>query len=171
MDNIAGAVTGIVILIIIIALIGLMKKKERDAVRFDERELMLRTEGYRRSFFVTIIAGALALFVVELKLIPAASATLAMFIALMAGIVTFAVYCIVKDVFSPAREKGLYDLVLCVIIILADGVTAVGRIVSGTILENGVPTFSSCSSLIMELAFLVILAALLVKRGRGEEDE
>ena len=171
MDKIVGAITGLVVIIIIALLIILMKKKDRAAVRFDERELSLRTEGYRKGFFVTLIAGALALFLVELQLIPTASATLAFFVALMAGVLTFAVFCIMKDVFAPAREKGGYYLVLCVIIVLLDGATSVSRFMNGTILVNGAPTFESCGALVMALVFLVILIALLVRRGAGEADE
>ena len=146
------------------------KKGDRDA-RYDERQLALRAAGYRRSFFVTLIAEAVALFLVEMEVIPLAAATLAVFVALLIGIVTFAVYCIVKDVFFRIGEKRTYYILLCAVIVVMDGITAATRIVSGTFLQNGVPTFESSSALVLALAFLVILIALLVRRDRGEDDE
>lgn len=161
----------LIMLVGIVALFFGLRRSRGEHREYDERQLALRAEGYRRGFFVTLAAGAAALVLLEAGLIPAACATLALYIALLAGITTFAVFCIVKDVFFHIGEKGTYYMAVCAVIVLADGAAAVSEIVNGTILENGVPTFTSCSSLILALLFLVILVALLVRRSRGERDE
>lgn len=169
--KITGMILLLVVVAAIIALFFGLRRSRAEHRQFDERQLALRAEGYRKGFFTTLAAGAAALFLVEAEIVPLACATLMMYLALIAGIVTFAVFCIVKDVFFHIGEKGTYYMVVCGVIVLADGAAAVSEIVNGTILENGVPTFMSCSSLVLALVFLVILIALLVRKFAGERDE
>ena len=159
-----------VIILLVFAVIVALKAK-RKTQTYDERQLSLRAEGYKRGFTVTVLAGVAALYLVDFGVIPVACATLAMWIALLAGILTFAVFCIMKDVFFAIGEKGTYYIVLVAVIVLADGAAAVSRIVNGSILENGLPTFQSCNALTLAICFLVILVALIVRRSRGEDDE
>ena len=165
------AIIWIVVIAVIIAAIAILRKQRGGDKRYDERQMTLRAEGYRLAFFVTLIAGVVVLLLAELEILPAASFTLALFIALMVGIVTFAVFCIVHEVFFSLGDKGNYYRVLFGVIVLIDGFVAGTRIADGTILENGVPTFASSSSLVMTLAFLVIFVALLVRRDREVDDE
>ena len=169
--NVLEAVIWIVVIAVIIAAVAILRKQRGGDKRYDERQMTLRAAGSRLAFFVTLIAGVVVLFLAEMEILPAAAFTLALFVALMAGIVTFAVFCIVHEVFFSLGDKGNYYRVLFGVIVLIDGFAAVTRIADGTILENGVPTFAGCSSLVMTLAFLVIFIALLVRRDRGEEDE
>ena len=160
-----------VVIAVIIAAVVVLRKQRGGDKRYDERQLTLRAAGYRLAFFVTLLASVVVLFLAEVQIIPAASVTLAIFVAVMAGIVTFAVFCIGNGVFFSLGDKGNYYRVLFAVIFVIDAVVAGTRIADGSILENGVPTYMSCNSLVMALSFLVILAALLVRRDRGEEDE
>jgi hypothetical protein len=169
--NVWEAVIAIAVIAVIIAAVVLLRKERGGDKRYDERQMTLRAAGYRLAFFVTLVAGFAVLFLAEMEILPAASFTMALFIAIMAGVVTFAVFCIVNDVFFSIGEKGNYYRVLFGVIVLINGFVAGTRIADGTFLENGVPTFSGCSSLIMALSFLVIFVALLVRRGREEDDE
>ena len=169
-DKAFGLLAGLA-LVAVIAVVVWLLRKEPDRGKFDERQLTLRATGYRRSFFVTLAALFLVLFLTELEILPAASVTLAMFAAMMIGIVTFAVYCITKDVFFHVGEKGNYYRILCAVIVVLDGVPAATRIADGSLLENGVPTFEGCNGLVMALSFLVILIALLTRKSGGEDDE
>ena len=171
MDKAFDFLTGVVLVVVIAVVVYLIRKEEPKDRQYDERQLALRAEGYKRGFQTAVVAGALAIFLVELEIVPLASATLAMFVAFMIGLVTFAVYCIMRDVFFRVGEKGTYYLGLCAVIVLSDGVAAVVQIVDGSILENGVPTFSGCNALVMALSFLVILVALLIRKYAGERDE
>ena len=157
--------------VIALAVYLVWKKRDAGTQGFDERQLPLRAQGYRKSFFVTLVAEVAALLLVEMEIIPLACATLAFFIAVMIGIVTFAVFCIMKDVFFRIGEKGTYYLVLCAAVAVMDGIMAITRFADGSILENGLPTFESCNSLVVALSFIVIFAALLARRIRGEEAE
>ena len=171
MDELAGVITGLVMLVLTIVVIYIIRKEELQDKPYDERQLTLRAEGYKRGFIVTVIVGMLAVFLVEVELVPLACATLLAYISLLAGIVTFAVFCIVKDVFFRIGQKETSYIILCAVIVLTDGISAATRIADGSLLENGVPTFASCNALLMALVFLVILIALLVRRFAGERDE
>lgn len=161
----------IVVIAAVIAGVFLLRRERGGSKNYDERQLVLRANGTKIGFFVILIAEALVLMLTELEVIPMASVTLAVFVALMVGVVTFAVYCIAKDVFFSVGDKGKSYTILCAVIVLLNGAVAATRFADGTFLENGVPTFSGCNSLIMALSFLVIFVALLVRRGREEDDE
>ena len=161
----------IVVIAVAIAAGTLLRKERGGGKHYDERQLVLRANGTRIGFFVTMIAEMLVLMLTEFEVIPLTSVTLAVFVALMVGAVTFAVYCIVKDVFFSIGDKGRSYRILCAVIVLLDGAAAVSRFADGTILKDGVPTFESCNTLVLALSFLVILVALLVRKNSGEEDE
>ena len=161
----------LLVVVILVAAVILGGRTVRKTKEYDERQMILRAQGYRIGFSVTVLAGMAVLFLVEFGVVPIACATLAMYIALIAGVVTFAVFCIRKDVFFAMNQKGTYYIALTAFIVVADGAAAVSRIVNGSILENGVPTFTSCNSLILALVFLVILVALLIRKSVGERDE
>lgn len=158
----------VAVLIVAIALGTRTARRNRE---YDERQALLRAKGYKLGYTVTILLEVLALFLVEFGVIPLPCATLAIWTGLLAGIITFAVYCIMKDAFFAINEKGTYYMVLCAVIVLADGATAVSRFVDGSILENGLPTFSSCNALMMAVCFLAVLIALLLRKYAGEGDE
>lgn len=159
------------VVVVIVALVIVLRRGRGENRNYDERQLALRAEGYRRGFFVTFFLEMAVLFLLETGIIPTPCATLAVYAALLAGVLTFAVFCIVKDVFFHVGEKGSYYLVVCGIIVLVDGAAAVSRIVDGSVLENGLPTFDGCNALLLTLTFLVILIALLVRKYAGERDE
>ena len=163
--------TSLAVILVITVIVVLIRKKTPTDGGYDERQMTLRAEGYRRGFFGTLIAAGLAILLLEFGVIPAASASLAVFTALMIGLVVFAVFCIMKDVFFRIGEVSKRRIVLYAVIVLLDGGAAVSRIADGSLLENGVPTFASCNSIVMALSFIVILAAILIRRAAGEEDD
>lgn len=171
MDRAIGFFTGLFAVLVIAAVVWLIWRKEAPACTYDERQLVLRGNGTRISFFVTLIAEALVLMFTELGVVPLESATLAVFAALMVGVVTFAVYCIRKDVFFRIGQNETRYMALCGVIVVLDGIVAGTRIADGSLLENGVPTFDGCNALVMALSFLVILVALFLRKRAGEEDE
>ena len=171
MEKLLGLLTGICFVAVIAVVAYLARRKRATYGGFDERQLALRARGYQTSFFVTLIAEAAAMFLVELEIVPLSSATLAVFVAIMIGVVTFAVFCIVKGVFFYIGQKRTSYLLLAGAIVVMDGATAAARIGSGTFLENGAPTFESCSALVMAVSFLVIFIALLVRKNTAEDED
>lgn len=176
MEGIVGNIIGIIIVIAIVAAAlffwrAVRGERARDDRQYDERQLMLREKGYRLGFFVTLIAEALVLLLLEYDVIPAASATMAVYTALIAGVAVFAVFCAMQDVFFPMGEKGTTSLVLWAGLALVNGLSAGIRIANGTMVEHGAIRLTNGSYLVNAVLFLTILIAVLVRRAMGERDE
>lgn len=176
MEEIIGAVLGIIFAAAAIAAVLLFaravrKEKTHGDTEYDERQLMLREKGYRLGFFVTLIAEALVLLLLEYDVIPAASATMAVYTALIAGVAVFAVFCAMQDVFFPMGEKGTTSLVLWAGLALVNGLSAGIRIANGTMVRNGAIRFSDGSYIVNAALFLTILAACLIRRFVKEREE
>lgn len=158
-----------ILLLVVIALAALVIGRNKKA-SFDERQLFLRARGYQLGFFVTLACCAAVLVLTEVGALPAASVSLAVYIALLAGVVSFAVFCIVKDVFFGLGMKDRYYIILAAVVVLSDAIGAVGPIMGGTLLENGAPTLGGFANIVTGLGFLVILASLLIRHFRREEE-
>lgn len=176
MEETVGIVIGILIVIAVIAaalffLRAVKDERKRDERRYDERQLMLRAKGYRLGFFTTMIAETLVVLLLEFDVIPAASASMAVYTALIVGIAVFAVFCVMRDVFFPLGEKGTTSLALWAVLALVNGVSAGIRIANGTMVENGAIRFMNGSYLVDALLFFTILVAVLARRLMGERDE
>ena len=170
MNNGIGILTGVLLVLILAVVVWVMRRRETAGRSFDERQLTLRARGTQLGFFVTLIAEAAVMFLIEMGLIPLPCATLAIFTAIMAGVVTFAVFCIRRDVFFRVGERGTYYLCLAAVIVVLDGITTGVRIAEGSFLTDGLPTFDSGSAAVMGVSFLVIFAAILARRLTGERD-
>ena len=88
----------------------------------------------------------------------------------LTGIVAFTVYCIFKDAFYSIGQNRKGYISLCVLVIIANGIGAIGRIREGTLIEDGVVTFSSCGGLLCAAGFLVILISLLIKEVSDKKE-
>jgi len=152
------------------------KKISKQNTHYDERQLMLRAAGYRIGFIGTIAAVFVLIFLysfdggIEDVIEPA----LSMFIAVMIGIVVFAVYCIRKGAFLQINANGNSYIILLLVIIVLNGALGIWRMVDGTLWENGVMMFTrGGSNLVLAIGFFIVLVALLADntRRKGEAAE
>ncbi len=157
-------IIGIGIVALLVLLIWLIKRKSAQSQHYDEMQLKIRADGYRLGFFVTLFLIVAAILAVECGLDQYIASSLVMFTALMAGIVSFAVYCVMKEAFFSIGDKGGFYIVICLIIVLLDGGLSVSRIVDGSFWEGGAVSFPHGAGLVCALAFLVLLVALLIKK-------
>ena len=163
----------ILLVAVLCAVIALVSSGARRTKHYDEMQLKIRADGYRLGYTVTLIALFAAIFLGEFGVLDGVmTQAFADYAALMLGIAVFAVYCIWHEAFFSVSDKSGAYIVLCVLIVLLDGFSAVSRIMDGSVRENGVVTFESGNSTLMTLLFLAILIALLVKRAQlKREDE
>ena len=172
-----GFITGMIAAIVIIVLIRVIR---RDAVKnqhYDERQIILRANGYKAGFMVTIIGILILILWIEgtedYGLRNWIEPGFGMFAVMMTGIVTFTVYCIVKEAFFAIGQKGNAYIVICLAVSVLNAIPAVIRIGNGTIWDDGKISFQSGSNLICAVSFLIIVAVLLVKKiqnGKGAEE-
>ncbi len=171
-----GFVTGMIAVIIIIVLIRVLKRDAYKNNHYDERQLILRANGYKAGFLVTVIGILILILWIEgaedYGFRSWIEPGFGMFAVLMIGIITFTVYCIVKEAFFAIGQKGNAYIVLCLVVSVLNAIPAAIRIVNGTIWDNGKISFESGSNLICAVSFLIIVVALLAKKIQtGKEAE
>ena len=139
---------------------------------FDYYVYNLLEDGYKIGYLVTLAGLVLLLLLTEIVdgFSQVATPGFGMFFVIMFGIVVFSVYCIFHDSFFSVGEKGKTYILLCLFVVVANGVSAVGRIVKGTIIEEGKLTFSGTSNLIMATSFLIIVISLVIKNVQDKKE-
>ena len=177
MNVFGNVIMPIVTVILIVGVIMFMANKGSTGkdTHYDEMQLKIRATGYKLGFFVTLIGLYVFGFMIELiesfgKVI---SPSFCMMAAGFIGIVTFAVYCIIMDAFYSIGQNRKGYIFLCVLVILVNGIGTISHIIEGTLIEDGMVTFSNCGGLLGAAGFLVILISLLIKEvsGKKEVDE
>ena len=173
MEILGNVLIPILALAVIILLILFISKSRKDGRHYDEMQEHIRATGYKISYFVTLIG--LTLLCILMETIPAfsrvISPTFGMFTVLMAGIVTFVIYCIFHDSFLSIGQNIKSYMVLCIVIIVCNGIGCARQISEKSFLEDGQLTFSGASNLVCALSFLVILIALVIRNAKSGETE
>lgn len=148
-------------LVLLIGLIIYLSSKNR---HYDEMQQKIRAEGYKLGYTVTIILLIILMCFIEYAPGHLITPSFGIFAVLMAGIVTFTVYSILKDSFFSIGERSTYYMIVCAIISVVNAITAFKYISNGTFLENGVVTFDHGGNLICALGFMAVFVALFIKK-------
>ena len=141
--------------------------------QYDETQKLIRGKGYKAGFFVTIISGAIMMFLVDdiVGIGSVVEPSVGIFMVIMAGVVTFAVYCILNDAFKTIKDSSNRYLILYSVIGLMNLVSLIPRLVEGSFFEDGRLTFEhGGANLICVIGFLIIVAAMLIKKGKDKEE-
>ena len=158
----------------LITFISVKKNKSAD-VHYDERQLTIRAKGYQIGFLVTVVAMFVVMLLIDdyIGLGAVIEPSLAVLIGVMIGLVTFAVYCIQKEVFFGIGERPIGYIILVCAVVISNLVIGIIHIAEGTLMENGQVQFEKGSSLVIGISFLVIGIALLIKQAgrKGGEEE
>ena len=158
--------------VIILVVLTFSKKRDRNECHYDEMQLKFRADGYRLGFFVTLFTLLILIFLTECldTFQNVIKPSFGMFVAAMAGIVTFVVYCIRKDAFYSIGQNRRSYMLLCVAVIIANGIGSIRHITERTLLVDGALTFSNSSGIVCALSFLIILCALVVKQRQEAKE-
>ena len=179
MSVLTNTILPIAIIVIVIAVIMLLatgKRKNGGFVKhYDEMQLKVRGDGYRLGFFVLLIGSAVLMFLFDIseKFAAVVTPSFGIFFVLMTALVTFVVYCVNKEAFLSIGQNKKSYVILCVLIIAANGFASIRYVAQGTILEDGKLTFGGTANLICLTSFVIILIAILVKsaKDRNEVEE
>ncbi len=165
-------IIALLIFTVLLALTLIIRKKTNRNKHYDERQLLLRANGYRIGFFVTSFALLVLILLTEAGVSLKVSTGLAMFIVLMMGIVTFAVYCIMRDVYFSVGESSKRYILFWTIIVVINAIPVTQRLIDGTFLENGILSFSGGgANFVCELSFLIVLVAIIVRKLQPEKED
>ena len=164
---------GALVAVIIVIVIRVGTKRTPAQTHYDEMQQQLREKGYRLGYLVTLIGMAALMLLLEGGLLKQVEPSLCIFFVLMAGIITFVVYCIQKEAFFSIGQRSTYYIVICAVVVVLNGISAMTHILTNQIWDNGVITFDNGCYLISSLSFLIVLIAIVLKKasaGKGEEE-
>ncbi len=160
MENLSDVLVPVIAVIIIIAVIFLFNKKsDQSGQHYDEMQLKYRAQGYKIGFFVTLGGIFLLVFLTDVvdsfrDVIPLSFCMAAVGFA---GLVSFVVYCIFKDAFYSIGQKRRSYIILCILIIVLNGLGAVRNMQEKTL------SFANNGNLLCAVSFLIILVSLIIK--------
>lgn len=159
----AGAVTGLVVGLVIAAiLLNLAKKNRKEKFTYDERQKAIRGEAYKIAFYVLVCYNA-AYGLVDMVLEkPWAENLTGVMIGVCLAVTVHVVYSIWHECYFSMNEEPKRVLLLFGIISIINVVIAVGQGAHGKLIENGMLT-NNCANLVVAIMFFCIMITLLVK--------
>lgn len=163
-----GLAAGIAVGVLVVVL--LFKKRILDCT-FDERQERARGMAFKYGFF-TLMFAVILYGMLDMVLGPWCDAMAGATLCMCAGILVFAVTCIVKDAYLSLKEKPRYVMTLFTVMSAVNILLGVTHIWDGDMVENGVLTFR-CTNLAVGIMTTVVLAVYIVNflLKRDEETE
>ena len=175
MKILENVIPNLLIFAVLFALIWIIVRMRRDGQNnhYDEMQLSIRLKGYKIGFFVTLTGLFILIFLMECSNVfeSKVSASFALGLVGFAGIVTFAVYCILKDAFYSIGQNRRSYMILCLIVILSNGIGMIGSVREWMDSEDKALTFVNSANLLCGVSFLIILIALIAKDNIDRRDE
>ena len=169
-----GLLVGLIIGVIIVAVIMMYNKGAYGSATgadFDERQQLLRGKAFGRAFFAMI--GFSILYWMATQLIlqrPIMEDGLSSMICVFLGVGVFGIDCILHDAYFTVRNKPKTYIILFTAVTICQIPAAVINVSEGTVVENGVLTFSVLP-IVCAVLFLCILCAILIKQMADRKEE
>lgn len=161
-----GLAAGIAVGILVIVL--LFRKKILDCT-FDERQERARGVAFKYGFF-TLMFAIILYGVLDMALGRWCDAMAGASLCLCAGILVFAVTCIVKDAYLSLKEKPRHIMTLFAIISIVNIVLGAVHLCDGDLVENGILTFR-CTNLVVGVMTTVVLVVYIVNALLRRQEE
>ena len=175
MKTLENVIPHLLIFAVLFALIWIIVRMRRDGQNnhYDEMQLSIRLKGYKIGFFVTLTGLFILIFTMECSNVfeSKVSASFALGLVGFAGIVTFAVYCILKDAFFSIGQNRKSYMILCLIVVLSSGIGMIGSVREWMASEDKTLTFVNSANLLCGVSFLIILIALIAKDVHDRKEE
>lgn len=161
-----GLAAGIAVGILMIVL--LFRKKILDCT-FDERQERARGVAFKYGFF-TLMFAIILYGVLDMALGRWCDAMAGASLCLCAGILVFAVTCIVKDAYLSLKEKPRYVMTLFAVMSIVNIVLGAVHLCDGDLVENGILTFR-CTNLVVGVMTTVVLVVYIVNALLRRQEE
>ncbi len=130
-----GFYVGIALALVIFLVLFLIRNKNGNKPKFDERQITARNHAYKYAFFTLLVYITVCGFLDTVG-VRWAQLTAMLFIGTMASVTVFAAICIFKDAYEAINERRHISLILWV---------CIGGVNTGTFIMNlvkGVPFFT-----------------------------
>ena len=168
MGIVVGLTVGLVIGLLFVAL--LFRKKVLDCT-FDERQERARGVAFKYGFF-TLMISIYAYGASELAVGRWCDAMTGSCLCVAAGLLVFAVTCILKDAYLSLRERPRRIMTLFVLLTVFNLGVGTEQAVKGKLVEDGVLTFRVTNLVAGALTLVILLIYILnfLLGNRGEEE-
>ena len=169
-----GLLAGLIIGVIIVGVVMMYNKGAYGSATgadYDERQQLLRGKAFQKAFFSMMGFSVLYWAVVKLILQhPIMEDGLSSLICVFLGVGVFAIDCILHDAYFTVRNKPKTYIMLFTAVTICQIPAAVLNVSQGTVMENGVLTFSALP-IASAVLFLSILCAVLIKQITARKEE
>lgn len=174
--HILGFVAGILMVLALFALLtlALRSRGQKDPPspgrgKYDERQKLARGRAFRAGFITVICYEMLYGFADLMGLRWCVNFT-GILIGLFLGLAVFAVMAIVQDAYLAINERMNNWLILCGVVVFANGSCVLNQAVHGELVRDGMLTENWLNGLCAAL-FVVILCAQLIHNARARRAE
>jgi hypothetical protein len=135
--------------------------------KYDERQIFEQGKGFKLGFFTLLIEIGIMICFDSMGLVPSFAFYGG---ALFIGIIVYAVYCIWHESYFAVNRTGKDKFIMFAVIFLMNLIICIINYLSGTIIQNGVPTIRILNVYCV-VAFLIIFAAIFIKRYFNRKSE
>lgn len=160
---------GMILSFAIFALIGmLLRRRQQTPMVYDEMQNAVRGTAYRYAMITGVISGIISAFLVSADLLPV-DGGFAMMTTSFLMVTVYVVYMVTKGVYFGVSGKWKSWTALIFIIGLANLISGIGNIIQNG-LHGGRLTINNID-IMMGTMFLIIVAAVMVKRTAKSQEE
>lgn len=167
-----GFIIGAAVVLVIGLIIHLIYRTQRIPLNeYDERQLVIRGNGFKYAFFTVLIGNLVFAAVSEVMKTQIFTPSTGYFASVMAAFLVFLSYCIWNDAYLTRNEKPVPMIIIFAVVGGINLLLGVLHIVDGTFIENG--RVSDCIiNLICGIVFVVLALVGLSKeiQSRREAD-
>lgn len=158
-------ITLFVITFVVISVFFSRQRKDKDGnKKYDEMQLAIRAEGYKRGYITILILISILFIVNQLNIKTPFSTDFYLFTSAMISVVIYSIYAIEKDAFFAIGEKSIYYIFFVFIIVVFNAIAAISHIIDGTLISDGIIMCSNGgSNLICAISFFAILITYIHK--------
>lgn len=167
-----GVVCGILCgLLLILLILKLTKTDGSLRCKYDERQQIIRGRGFQYAFFMLMFYNVLFGLKDELFGLKLVDNMTGMFIGIVIGAMVYAVYCIWHEGYYSLNEKRGRVQIAFFGIGVINLLLSLRSLMHGTMIRDGVLTFSSINLLCAVLMFLLVFVSLAKNRAAGKETD
>lgn len=170
--KVIGVITGLIVGAIIVAIIAKIANKNHTfKTEYDERQKVLRGQGYRYGFYGMIILATFNILLgiagVELPMEPA----VVPFVYIVVGVLINCVYCILKDAYWGLNNNRIRYIIIFIATGIVNLIVPIRAAVCGELIVDGklsLPGINLLCSAMLLLVGIVLVVKDIIDRS-GEE--
>lgn len=169
-------ILGVIVGVAAVAIVCLIIVKVKGSLwkgYYDERQELIRGRGYKYACFTLLILMAVDMLIEVtgfIDMLPVKNEAV-MFIFLIAGVLVYAIYCIINDAYLGIGQNGKSYTSLILFVIAINLFSAVMTIWREDPFEGGKFSTGVCMQIVCVVAFGAILVAMRIRKGQVQKQE